>query len=93
MVESADLVKYFVKDCDVLYRGAGPVPDQVLHPKGWVPIAGAATISADTYPPIERRGGQGGTLDPETFLTRCSPVSEAEARQVAKEEGLPVEGW
>ena len=71
---------YFIKDGNVVLRstGSGTIPSQVLHRSGW-------TYWTRTDP----RGDAG----PEAMRPLLEPVTESEARHVARECGLPVNGW
>lgn len=69
-------MQYWIKESDIVLRGRGrdSIPTQVLWPSGWAP-----------WTRTDPRGSAG----PEAMRPMLEPVSEAEARRVAKSRGLP----
>lgn len=87
---------YFVKDTDILYRRsdgdrAKLLPDEVLHPSGWRPLP---ATTPDPWPghrePSPTAGG--GAPDP-LLLDQIVEIDVSEAKRIAKQRGLPTEGW
>ena len=86
---------YYVKESDILYRvehgKSGDLPDEVLWRSGWRPILGCLTVSRAEIPE-GRPGGPNNQADP-LLMTKLSVITKAEAQEIARERGLPTDGW
>ncbi len=87
---------YYVKESDILYRvrngKSGDLPDEVLWHSGWRPILGCLTVSRAEIPGGGTPGGPNNQADP-LLMTKLSVITKAEAQEIARERGLPTEGW
>ena len=87
---------YYVKESDILYRvrhgKSGDLPDEVLWRSGWRPILGCLTVSRAEIPGGGTPGGPNNQADP-LLMTKLSVITKAEAQEIARERGLPTEGW